>query len=68
MCKNCEALMINHLLCHEMGCPDAWKDERRSCNWCGSEFTPEESGQKCCCDSCFNAYWGYPDDDEITEE
>jgi hypothetical protein len=67
MCDSCEVLYINHVKCHEIGCPDAWKDYKNKCDWCGTEFVPEEKGQKYCCGSCANADNGYPDD-EITEE
>jgi hypothetical protein len=54
--------MINKVLCHEHGCPDAWKDYDRECKWCGNKFTPEEKGQNFCDESCYNAYNGYPDE------
>jgi hypothetical protein len=68
MCKSCEAMMINGILCHEQGCPEAYKDYKEECAWCGQDFVPEYDGQNCCSDSCYNAYWGYPDEDELTEE
>lgn len=52
MCNQCEAVMINGILCHETGCPDAWKDEVRECKWCGTKFKPETKGQKYCSDEC----------------
>ena len=67
MCKSCEALMINKVLCHERGCPDAWKDYTRECKWCGSEFKPEEKWQEFCDQSCYNAYNGYPDEEEFND-
>lgn len=27
MCDSCEVLTINGVYCHELGCPEAWKDE-----------------------------------------
>lgn len=66
MCQSCEALTINGILCHERGCPDAWKDYKRNCDWCGGEFTPEERHQRFCDDSCYRAYNDLPEDD--TEE
>ena len=56
MCNQCEALTINGLYCHEIGCPEAWKDYPRTCKWCGSKFTPEESSQYFCDDSCAESY------------
>jgi hypothetical protein len=51
-CPSCQILYINGLRCHETGCPDAWKDELRSCKWCGAEFKPENEHQECCSHSC----------------
>jgi len=58
MCDQCEALMINGVLCHEHGCPAAWKDYDRVCRWCGQVFRPEDNKQECCSDSCRAAYYG----------
>lgn len=68
MCESCQALRINGILCHESGCPDAWKDKKVVCKWCGTEFTPEEKGQQFCSDSCYCAYNGIPEDEEMEEE
>ena len=35
MCQSCEVLNINGVNCHEIGCPDAWKDYTRECKECG---------------------------------
>jgi hypothetical protein len=56
MCKSCEALMINGILCHEYGCPDAWKDEKHICKECGQEFIPEENWQQFCSSHCYCMY------------
>ena len=48
MCDSCEALMIQGVHCHEIGCPDAWKDQVRECKWCGDNFIPEERYQVYC--------------------
>lgn len=58
MCASCEALMINGVLCHEHGCPDAWRDYERECKWCGRLFVPTRKEQTCCDDSCHEAYEG----------
>ena len=58
MCTQCEILYINGVKCHEIGCPEAYKDEKRKCNWCGQEFTPEHSRQLFCGDSCYANYYG----------
>ncbi|KKL95470.1 hypothetical protein LCGC14_1854320, partial [marine sediment metagenome] len=42
MCSSCEAVMINGVHCHEFGCPDAWREKKRECPWCGQEFIPED--------------------------
>lgn len=56
MCQSCEALTINGLLCHEIGCPDAWRDYKNECAWCGTKFTPEYKGQKSCSEDCAHDY------------
>ena len=45
-------------LCHEHGCPDAWKDYERECDWCGAKFMPDNPQQAFCDDDCGKAYWG----------
>lgn len=60
-CNSCQLLRINGVVCHEIGCPDAWRSYKRECKWCGSMFTPEDSGQQFCCDSCGQAYYGTDD-------
>ena len=56
MCKSCEALMINGVYCHEIGCPDSWKDYARNCRWCGEEFIPEDVNQVLCSEDCGISY------------
>ena len=46
MCNQCEVLVINGQLCHETGCPESYKDETRTCKWCGSEFEPGKRYQQ----------------------
>ena len=58
MCNSCETLTINGVLCHEIGCPDSYKDENRECKWCGQDFTPEQNHQVCCSHSCEMDYNG----------
>ena len=70
MCQSCQAVTINGLVCHERGCPDAWKDYKRTCKWCGSEFTPDDRYQTCCDEDCISAYYGlplYPLEDETED-
>ena len=65
MCNSCNVLYINRVKCHESGCPDAWLDEIRECLWCGNEFTPEYKRQEHCEQSCYSAYNGYPELDDL---
>lgn len=58
ICDSCEAFYVNGVLVHEVGCPDAWKDEIRECSFCGCEFEPEEKGQVLCSEDCAIAYYG----------
>jgi hypothetical protein len=47
---------INGKRCHEQGCPESWKDEKKECKWCGNKFVPEQIDQKFCDDDCAEAY------------
>ncbi|MFW6061590.1 MAG: hypothetical protein ACOC93_02160 [Planctomycetota bacterium] len=49
-CDSCSPSRINGVLCHEQGCPDAWRDETRSCQECGTEFYPAQRHQQLCPD------------------
>lgn len=68
MCNSCVALKINGVLCHETGCPDAWKNEQRECGFCGEKFKPEYKNQNCCTQSCYNAYMGFPELNDFESE
>lgn len=57
-CSSCQILYINGFRCHETGCPEAYKDEIRSCEWCGSPFVPETIHEKFCTPECAEAYYG----------
>lgn len=57
MCDSCEVVRINGVLCHEAGCPDAWRDRTRECDVCGCDFLPE--GQ---------SHWQCPDCRESPED
>lgn len=54
----CEKLVINGVLTHEEGCPEAWRDYDRECKWCGQKFRPQSRFQDCCSDECAEAYHG----------
>ena len=58
MCDQCEVLYINGVKCHEIGCPDAWRDYERSCKWCDADFMPQEQHQLTCSPSCAMAFGG----------
>jgi hypothetical protein len=70
MCDSCQLVNINGIPCHEIGCPDAWKDEVRECNECGCDFTPQFKTQDFCDESCANSFYGYPpiDEDDFLED
>jgi hypothetical protein len=58
-CNSCQLVRINGIVCHEIGCPDVWKDYERVCKWCGNSFKPELKHQDYCCTDCNEAYRGY---------
>ena len=68
MCDQCEAMTINGVACHETGCPRSWCDAAigepipAECDFCGSEYTPEDADQRFCSPCCAASYWGYPCD------
>jgi hypothetical protein len=84
MCESCNANYIKvfnvGMNCHEFGCPDAWKDEKLMCKWCGCEFIPEEKqNRETCSHSCMVAYngfscdceeciQGYPEDEDFGQD
>lgn len=58
-CSSCQIVRINGVVCHETGCPEAWKDSLRECKECGTEFVPTERAQACCDDDCMRMYHGF---------
>lgn len=58
ICGACQIVTINGILCHEIGCPDAWQTETRECEECGAEFTPESKWDKTCSHACEIDYSG----------
>ena len=56
MCESCQVLNINGINCHELDCPDAWKDYKRECKWCGAEFEPTTEYDDFCSEDCFDMY------------
>ena len=37
-CPNCQAVRINGVLCHEVGCPTSYIGNTLECIWCGTKF------------------------------
>jgi hypothetical protein len=68
LCDSCTACYINGILCHEHGCPDAWRTDIRECKECGCEFTPESRHDKFCSDHCHAMYNGFHCDCELCLE
>jgi len=68
MCDSCQVLVIQGVMCHEIGCPDSWKDKVIECKNCDTKFIPEERGQEFCSDSCYCQYWNLPYDEDYIEE
>lgn len=58
MCASCEVFYINGVKCHELGCPDSWRDDNRSCEWCDGDFVPKFKEQNCCSADCASDYYG----------
>lgn len=55
-CDGCTVMRINGVLCHEPGCPDAWRDYSVECKECGCDFYPDHRGQQFCGTDCYEAY------------
>lgn len=56
-CDQCQLARIQGVVCHETGCPDAWK-HRRECRNCPRQYTPRDNWMDCCSRSCYRAYHG----------
>lgn len=67
-CDGCSPSRINGVLCHETGCPDAWRDQVRECKNCGSDFSPENKRDEFCSDECAKMYFGDWDNEIEAEE
>jgi hypothetical protein len=63
-CDSCEALAVNNVATHELGCPRSWINPAtnlpydKDCAWCGQDFTPESKNQECCDDDCAESFYG----------
>jgi hypothetical protein len=61
-CDSCEALAVNNVATHELGCPKSWINPATNipydveCGWCGSDFIPENPNQKFCDDDCAESF------------
>jgi hypothetical protein len=62
-CNSCQLLRINGIVCHEIGCPDSWRDYPVDCFECGCEFIRESSRDRVCPD-CANP----PEDEDSADE
>jgi hypothetical protein len=60
--------MINGLLCHETGCPDAWRDHDKKCFDCGCDFIPSFRDSAKCYDCLFDAIVSSCDDDDEDQD
>lgn len=49
-CNGCSPVAIDGILCHERGCPDAWRDHPAECRECDCEFMPESRWDSVCPD------------------
>lgn len=66
-CDQCEPVRINGTVCHETGCPDAWRDESIECRECGFNFIRDERYQTVCTDCVEAQYEGHYADGMIGE-
>ena len=64
-CDGCKPANINGVLCHETGCPYAWKDATRECRECGCDFHPIERDDSHC-EGCMAVAW-LDDQDHLDE-
>ena len=58
-CDGCTPASVNGTMCHEHGCPDAWRDRQVECPWCGQMHYPTlhtDHDLEFCDDDCASAY------------
>jgi hypothetical protein len=60
-CDGCNPSRINGVLCHEAGCPEAWRDYPVECDECGHEFYTDEQ-HRSVCEDCARADDEWEDD------
>lgn len=63
-CDGCTPSVVLGQLCHEAGCPDAWRDKKLACRECGCDFYPQDRHQRVCEDCAMPA----PDYDTRDQE
>lgn len=66
-CDGCSPSMIQGFLCHESGCPDAWRDRKAKCNFCGCTF-PLENRNDTLCQGCLDDHFDSEFDREDNDE
>jgi hypothetical protein len=49
-CDDCAIAVINGVVCHEHGCPSAWKGKPIKCFECGCAFVPSTKNAVVCVD------------------
>lgn len=54
-CSACQVVMINGVRCHEIGCPEAWRDYEIECCDCGCDFK-RTSPRQIRCNECTEAF------------
>lgn len=47
-CNDCSPSRINGVICHEAGCPSAWKDSAWECIECNARFYSPNRHQRTC--------------------
>jgi len=47
-CSQCQLMRIQGIVCHEIGCPLAYKDQLYECEICGNDFPPENRWDVVC--------------------
>jgi hypothetical protein len=63
-CNGCSPAVIQGVLCHEQGCPDAWRDHEVECYVCGCDFYPEYRNQTVCDDCMYPPEFDDADEEE----
>jgi hypothetical protein len=51
-CNSCSPSRVDGVICHEAGCPDAWKDNPKECSNCDRNYYAERRGLFGMCPRC----------------